>query len=712
MKKTTVLLITVLFMIIGYAAYNATINIYGNALLAENISDFKVYLSNLKVNGTEVDGINETKDEFTIEDINGDISVDIVNDSTEYDTDAYLECVKEDENVGKVWNYDYTGGEQTFTVPITGTYKLKVWGAQGGSYSSNYPGGYGAYSVGTIALKQGGKIYINVGGIGGGNGNHVTQIGGYNGGGTATIDSDWHTRQSSGGGLTHISFFSGALKYMNLSELQNLLLVAGGGGGSAANAVIMPTIGGSGGGYIGGSGENYSESTTINGTGYGGTQTTSPIPQYGSGVKEQYYSIGGFGYGADGIYAGGGGGFYGGSVSVSSAGGGSGYIGNTLLTEKAMYCYNCPESNEVSTKTISTTCVDSNPTAACAKSGNGYAKITLLSAPINESTDKLKIEAKKNINQSIKNLKSKSLTCKLKVNKISRSERIYSSSIEWKFDYTGGEQTFTAPVSGTYKLETWGAQGGSRGIYTGGYGGYSNGSINLKQNTNLYINIGGKGKVGDYTGGYNGGGSFRFNQTGFGSSGGGASHIALSSGLLVNLETKVNNILLVSGGGGGADSRGDGYGDGNGGSGGGFVGNNGETVNHSQNYGYGYGTGGTQTIGGTSIWIELTSKIDSTWVSTGIFGSAGIPSNESGPQSGGGGGFYGGGGGNHGGSGGGSGYIGNSLLSEKAMYCYNCEESSEENTKTISTTCVSENPTANCAKQGNGYARITLVSID
>lgn len=59
--------------------------------------------------------------------------------------------------------------------------------------------------------------------------------------------------------------------------------------------------------------------------------------------------------------------------------------------------------------------------------------------------------------------------------------------------------------------------------------------------------------------------------------------------------------------------------------------------------------------------------------------------------------------------GGGSGYIGNSLLTEKSMYCYNCTESSEESTKTISTTCVSELPTENCSKKGNGYVRITLI---
>ena len=84
---------------------------------------------------------------------------------------------------------------------------------------------------------------------------------------------------------------------------------------------------------------------------------------------------------------------------------------------------------------------------------------------------------------------------------------------------------------------------------------------------------------------------------------------------------------------------------------------------------------------------------------------------------GGGSGFYGGGGTYNVGSssesgGGGSGYIGNHLLTNKAMYCYNCEESNEESTKTISTTCSEETPTSNCAKKGNGYARITLVSVN
>ena len=80
-------------------------------------------------------------------------------------------------------NFAYTGGAQTFTVPETGTYKLEVWGAQGGTgyYNGTYlSGGLGGYSVGNKNLTAGNVIYIYVGGVGGTGSN---PSGGYNGGG-------------------------------------------------------------------------------------------------------------------------------------------------------------------------------------------------------------------------------------------------------------------------------------------------------------------------------------------------------------------------------------------------------------------------------------------------------------------------------------------------------------------------------------------------
>ncbi len=698
MKKTTILIIVVLFMVIGYAAYNTTINIYGNGKLAENLSDFKVYLSNLKVNGKEISGINNTKDEFIINDVNGTLEYEITNDSTEYDTENYLEC-----ETSKVWNYDYTGGEQNFVVPATGTYKLEAWGAQGGSLSTTYYGGYGGYSVGTIEVEKGKVIYINIGGKGKGNGTHTSQLGGYNGGGDAIGDTDGNTRQSSGGGLTHISLLSGLLKYMDLTGLHNLLLVAGGGAGSSANAAIMSTLGGSGGGYIGVSGEKYNESATINGMGYGGTQNISPLPQYGTGINKKYYSTGGFGYGANGIYAGGGGGFYGGSVSVTSSGGGSGYIDNSLLTAKSMYCYNCQESSEESTKTISTTCTSATPIANCAKQGDGYVRITYIGDKLLFQQGNGLILSKKSNTYKI-SINSKSLKCKLiskMVSKVSKTTSVF------EYDYAGKEQIFTVPKTGTYKLEVWGAQGGNYNLLKlGGYGAYSVGNIELKKDEKLYVNIGGAGTGnGTHTtqiGGYNGGGNTMvdYDSHTIQSSGGGATHIAPKSGLLSTLENSKSDIYIVAGGGGGTSA--------NfvvdetiGGSAGGYIGNFGEKYYQASTL-YGIGYGGTQT---SSPIPEFGSSLNKEYYSTGGFGYG-----ANGIYVGGGGGFYGGSV-SVASSGGGSGYIGNSLLTEKAMYCYNCQESKDISTKTISTTCTSATPTANCSKQGNGYARITLVSI-
>ena len=293
---------------------------------------------------------------------------------------------------------------------------------------------------------------------------------------------------------------------------------------------------------------------------------------------------------------------------------------------------------------------------------------------------------------------------------------IYFKFGTFTFAYTGGEQKFTVPTNGVYKLETWGAQGGNSDGSTkldGAVGGYSVGLIKLTTNDILYINVGGQGQPGNKNGssilfggagGYNGGGTGGLGLSGYASAngGGGATHIATKSGLLSSLENSKDSILIVSGGGGGFTSACVAAG----GSGGGIsstAGNNDYLNSSNQNkvvtkatqdngYAFGKGEDGHQASGGNC----------------GCEGSGGA-----------GGGFYGGftyqpsesneANANVSGSGG-SGYIGNLLLSEKVMYCYNCEESNEESTKTISTTCASESSTENCTKKGNGYAKITLVS--
>ena len=246
--------------------------------------------------------------------------------------------------------------------------------------------------------------------------------------------------------------------------------------------------------------------------------------------------------------------------------------------------------------------------------------------------------------------------------------------------------TFTAPKTGTYKIETWGAQG----TINGGLGAYSHGQVILQKDQKMYVYIGGQN-------GYNGGTYSKRN----GGGGGGATHIAKNIGLLSTLSNSLTNILIVSGGGGGGDSWKIGA---FGGNAGGIIGGASSITTDST---YKYATGGSQTNGG----VAYTST--NYPASNGAFGQGGVSTSEYGGH--GGGGYYGGGAGGAAsgwcaGGGGGSSYIGNTLLTNKAMYCYNCTESSETSTKTISTTCHSENPTSNCAKEGNGYAKITLIS--
>ncbi len=181
--------------------------------------------------------------------------------------------------------------------------------------------------------------------------------------------------------------------------------------------------------------------------------------------------------------------------------------------------------------------------------------------------------------------------------KTSTISKNLSVTIKTDFDYTGDEQTFIVPVTGKYKLETWGAQGGSRSTYNnGGLGGYSAGIIQLEKDTLLYINVGGKGSefsdtvlsLGGYNGGGNGGTINRINPQG-GSGGGGATHIAIQTGLLSTFVSNIDKLLIVAGGGGGT-----GY-TVNGGSAGGYIGSQGEYANAYPTY---FGTGGTQFSGG------------------------------------------------------------------------------------------------------------------
>ena len=282
--------------------------------------------------------------------------------------------------------FNYTGTEQKITIPKTGYYVLEVWGAQGGNASSSAIGGYGGYAIGKMRLSKNDELYINVGEQGSSSliftnsfvaGGHFA----YNGGGQSSSNSD--TKWAGGGGATHIAIKSGQLSSLENNK-DDILIVSGGGGGSG-NYSSTQNNGGAGGGYKGMSGSGRDVGT-------GATQNT-PGTNSENGVASSTIASA-FGQGGS-AGSGGGGGFYGGGSGYgfgSSAGGGSGYIGNPLLFNKTMYCYNCTTSTDYDTKTQTTTCSEATPTKNCSKKGNGYAKISYLPITIDYYIEDKKIE--------------------------------------------------------------------------------------------------------------------------------------------------------------------------------------------------------------------------------------------------------------------------------------------------------------------------------
>lgn len=128
------------------------------------------------------------------------------------------------------------------------------------------------------------------------------------------------------------------------------------------------------------------------------------------------------------------------------------------------------------------------------------------------------------------------------------------------FSYTGSYQEIELPA-GQYKLQCWGAQGGSNAAASsygitaqaGGKGGYAEGIITLSQKTIVRVCVGGQGS--SSAGGFNGGGSTTGsasynsgNEQGVSrmGGGGGATDIRLSDGALLS------RMIVAGGGAGGA----------------------------------------------------------------------------------------------------------------------------------------------------------------
>lgn len=572
----------------------------------------------------------------------------------------YTSLAEYDVNTGiATLKYDYIGNTQTFTAPADGDYTLEVAGAQGGDHPSTSKenatsvGGQGGTSKGTIHLKAGETLYIEVG----------NKPYGYNGSYNGS-DSGWTGIAANGAYVGGSIVAGGGATDIRKggNGIDNRIIVAGGGGGATyynGKAVNGAAGGGAETGtvaYITAIPYNNANIyTTVNkGANQTGHFNFTRYEQFssnlGGGCLSNPYSGSPYGFmyyvepktQNKGLYNGGGG-YWGGAFMhgncVMAGGlGGSGYIGG--VTDGSM--------------------------TNGGNHGNGWAKISY--------------NAKEIMSQGI---------------------------VENYFSYTGSVQTFTAPVNGEYTLEVGGAQGGGESDLEGGKGGKSTGKVTLKKGETIYLYVGqsGSNNYGTASGTYNGGGAAGGV---FGTAGGGATHIAKTQrGELKNYANHKEDVLIVAGGGGGASAD---YNKNKstGGYGGGTTGSQGgQFPSGAAYYMDVQAGGGSQTSGGcagkTHAIVNITEGSSGNhhydWTMSGnkgLFGQGGSGKKYNGYNTsysgytdnygaGGGGGWYGGGSTvENGGAGGGSGYTGG----------------------------VTDGSMQTGVNEGNGYAKITYIDTD
>jgi hypothetical protein len=479
-----------------------------------------------------------------------------------------------------------TGTIQSWTVPMTGTYTIDTYGAQGGGGGAqSLAGGSGARAKGDVYLTAGTIVKILVGQVGGSNGGaHGNENGG--GGGTFVVKSDNTPLVIAGGGggapstayglsctrnIANASGQSGTSGSRETCLYSNNAGGTGGGGGTSGSGGYN---GGSGGGFSGNGGNGgthcaqaYGGQSYLNG-GVGGSgnscYTTDNAGGFGGGGGGQLSGPGGGGgysggAGPDGewssysSYGGGGGSYNSGTNQVNTTGARTGAGLVTITWNGGVGGTNIFEGNFGINQT--------NPSFKFDVSGNGkFTLPVIVSTPTgsNHATTLSYVNSalsggdgitigkwiRRGTNINNINLDNVGIGT-TNPRGILHSYVTFSASPGGPYTFnptsttgqTGTIQTFTVPKTGTYTIEAYGAEGGSATSYSnaGGKGARMKGDVVLTAGEVIKILVGQKG--GDSsTDGMGGGGTFVVKQTGntpviIAGGGGGASYTSAPSGL-------------------------------------------------------------------------------------------------------------------------------------------------------------------------------------
>lgn len=201
---------------------------------------------------------------------------------------------------GQEWTFNFEKNAQEFEAACKGTYKIELWGAEGGGSNSEITA-KGAYVSGNIDLNKNEKLYIYVG-------EHPTL---YSSNCYTTNSNDTFNGSSIGGcsgsgGATDVRLITSENWY-DEESLASRIMVAGAGGGTTYPA---KGVGGYGGELTGGDGTGAAENASYS-PGLGATQTEYNFGNANTGGNT---SRGGGGY------------YTGQSAHGGNAGGGSSFI--------------------------------------------------------------------------------------------------------------------------------------------------------------------------------------------------------------------------------------------------------------------------------------------------------------------------------------------------------------------------------------------------